>query len=59
MNAKLRDSLSLYAGSERLEITFQYVECKHSLGGDVPKIYVICKCLDKGDAAIKKGLSVF
>ena len=23
-----------------------------------PKIHVICKCSDKGDAAIKKGLSI-
>ena len=23
-----------------------------------PKIHVICKCGDKGDAAIKKGLSI-
>ena len=58
MNAKIDDSLSFYAGVERLKITFRYVECKQSLGGVIPKIYVICKCHDKGDAAIKKGLSI-
>ena len=37
-----------------MKITFQYVGCKQSQGGVDPKIYVLCKCRDKGDAAIKK-----
>ena len=56
MNAKIHDILIFFAGVERLKIALQQVGCKQSLGGIVPENLVICKCLDRGDAAIKKGL---